>query len=72
MGLVVMSFVASCRCGDDGFYGRLWVTGFYGRLWVTGFNVVLCLVVVVAVADGVGFLWPIVWVGLLVFVAKRK
>ena len=55
-----------------GFMADYGLLGFYGRLWVTGFNVVLCLVVVVAVADGVGFLWPIVWVGLLVFVAKRK
>ena len=58
-----MSFVASCGCGDD---------GFYGRLWVTGFNVVLCLVVVVVVADGVRFLWSIVWVGLLGFCGKEE
>ena len=47
-----MSFVASYECGDD---------GFCSQLWVVGFNVVLCLVVVMAVAGGVGLLWSIVW-----------
>ena len=63
MGLVVMSFVASCGCGDD---------GFCGQLWVAGFNVNLCLVVVVAMADGVGFCGRLYGWVCWVFVAKRK
>ena len=46
-----MSFMASYRCGGD---------EFCGRFWVAGFHVVLCLMVVVPVAGGVGFLWSIV------------
>ena len=40
-------------------------------MWVAGFNVILCLVVVVAVAGGVRFLRLIVWV-CWVFVVERK
>ena len=60
-----MGFVACCGSSGDRFCGNR----FCDRLWVAGFNVVLCLVVVVAVAGGVRFLWPIVWV-CWVFVAS--
>ena len=63
--VVIMGFVASCGSSGDRFCGNR----FCDRLWVVGFNVILCLVVVVAVASGVRFLWPIVWV-CRVFVAS--
>ena len=58
-----MNFMVGYGCGGD---------GFCGQFWVAGFHVVLCLVVAVAVASGVGFLgWLCGWI-CWVFVAKRK
>lgn len=63
MHVVAMTFVTGCGCGGD---------EFCGQLWVAEFNVALCLVVVVAMIDGAGFLWPIAWVGLLGFCDKEE